>query len=132
MTLDHDTETAAYLEPWEPKNQPQPADVVPSITGDSGEVWIFQGVKVATHTDINAAFAMRDKINQAGEQWLQAWGFSSRQDRNGNLSVSAPWARCRGCGHEYYPFHERGTCMFHFSNEAVCPCDGWAGVGAYT
>lgn len=82
-------EYAVASEPWTPKNQPQPADVVPSITGDSGEVWIFQGVKVATHTDINAAFAMRDKINQAGEQWLSAMGYATQQDRHGALSTPA-------------------------------------------
>jgi hypothetical protein len=82
-------EYAVASEPWTPKNQPQPADVVPSITGDSGEVWIFQGVKVATHTDINAAFAMRDKINQAAEQWLSAMGYATQQDRHGALSTPA-------------------------------------------
>lgn len=73
-------------ETWTPKDQPQAADVVPSITGDSGEVWIFSGVKVATLTDIDDAFAMRDKINQAGEQWLTAMGFQSTQDAQGSLS----------------------------------------------
>jgi hypothetical protein len=44
---------------------------------------------------------------------------------------SPRWARCRRCGHEYFPFHEYGKCAFHFSTESTCPCGGWDGTGSY-